>query len=172
MIELVQDIKSLLNIQGGLFIEQAIEDYLSDIDPKDYKDFFRELSGDKFAYKTGMDRVAIVSASFNERKRALLNRNVKTKANALADKLYALKMQVQDKYEHIKYGDIKMNNERYFNNAEMMVIEKLDMNRMMKEIDTMSLQDSVNRINEVMERINQATVEGLALSLNDKKLLK
>lgn len=172
MDSLIDDIKILLKIDGGMFINMAIEDYLANIEPADYRDFFNALSGDEFAYKTGMDRVAIVSSSFNERKRALINRNVPTKANELANKLFSLKTQVCDNYKNIKYDAIKLDNERFFNNKEIMVINNLDMDALMKVIDTQSFSLTVDKINSVMEKINQASAEGMALSLNDKKLLR
>ena len=172
MDKLIEAIREKLNISDNLYINMEIEGYLEHVDPLDYKDFFTDLSGDKFAYKNGMDRVAIVSDSYKERKVALINRNVKTKANMLADKLYTLKQQVNNNYEHIKYNEITLTGENFLCPKELMVIEKIDMNLMMKDIDTKSTQDSVDKINTVMERINQAAAEKMAISLNDKKLLK
>lgn len=171
MKELIEAIRIKLNIPDNLFINDEIERYLTGIDPKDHRDFFADLSGDDFAYKSGMDRVAIVSQSYKDRKHALLNKNVKTKAKVLFDKLYALKAQVCDNYEHLKYAEIKLNNERYFTNAEMMVIDNLDMNALMRVIDTQSPSITEGLINHHMEKINKATAEGLAISLNDRKLI-
>lgn len=172
MYELVNDIKALLNIQGGFFIDQAIEEYLKGIDTKDYQAFFNDLSGDKFAYKSGMDRVAIVSASYKERKRALLMRNVPNKANELFNKLYAVKQQVNDKFMGINYQNIKSNGENYFTPAELMVIDNLKIDELMKVIDTQSPNITINAINHEMEKINQAKAEQLALKVDGVKAIK
>jgi len=172
MDKLIEAIRVKLNIADNIYINMEIEGYIKDINPSDYMEFFSELSGDKFAYKQGMDRVAIVSASFNERKRAKLNRNVSSKANELANKLLTVKQQVEDKYEHLKFDAIKLDGELLFKNNELMVLSKIDMNDLMSVIDKQSFDLTVSKINTVMEQINLASVEGMALSINDKKLLK
>lgn len=171
MEDIIEAIREKLGLKDNPFINAEIQSYLEELHPKEYMEFFKALSGDKFAYKNGLDRVAIVSASFKERKQAKINRNTKSKANVLASKLYELKMNCGDKYEHIKYDAVKVDNQRYFTNADLMVFDNLNMDELMKDIDSKNFQDSVDKINNVMEKINQAAAEKMAISLNDKNLL-
>jgi len=59
--QLISDIKSKLKITGGHFVDAEISDYIANIPPAKYKDFFKDLSGDEFSFKNGLDRVKIVS---------------------------------------------------------------------------------------------------------------
>ena len=62
--QLIQDIKSKLKIVGGHFVDAEISDYISNIPPAKYKEFFKDLSGDEFSFKNGLDRVKIVSERY------------------------------------------------------------------------------------------------------------
>jgi len=60
----VKDIKAKLNIHGGSFIDGEIADYVMMLEPQQYKEFFKSLSGDNFDYKKGMDRIPIAIERF------------------------------------------------------------------------------------------------------------
>lgn len=62
--QLILDIKQKLNIQGGVFVDSEIEEYVSKLRPSEYGKFFKELSGEEYAFKKGIDRVAIVYKKF------------------------------------------------------------------------------------------------------------
>lgn len=171
MNDLIEAIRIKLNIPDNLFINNEIESHLKDIAPQEYSKFFSDLSGDKFSYKTGMDRVAIVSASYKERKHALLMRNIPSKAQELANKLYALKQQAGDKYELIIFNKIMLDGKNYFNDKELIIIDKLGGKDLMRVIDTQSMSFSVSSIQHEMEKVNQASAEQMALTLNDTKLI-
>ena len=61
---MILDIKSKLKIVGGHFVDAEISDYIANIPPAKYKEFFKDLSGDEFSFKNGLDRVAIVAKRF------------------------------------------------------------------------------------------------------------
>ena len=62
--QLIQDLKSKLKIVGGHFVDAEISDYIANIPPAKYKEFFKDLSGDEFSFKNGLDRVKIVSERY------------------------------------------------------------------------------------------------------------
>ncbi len=62
--QLILDIKSKLKIVGGHFVDAEISDYIANIPPAKYKEFFKDLSGDEFSFKNGLDRVKIVSERY------------------------------------------------------------------------------------------------------------
>jgi|SRR3990167_3285147 len=62
--QLILDIKSKLKIVGGHFVDAEISDYITNIPPAKYKEFFKDLSGDEFSFKNGLDRVKIVSERY------------------------------------------------------------------------------------------------------------
>ena len=88
MNQLIQDIKTKLNIQGGGFIDAEIESYIEDIKPEQYLEFFKALSGDDYAYKNAMDRIAIVAKSFKTRREDSLFSETPTMAKDCYDKFY------------------------------------------------------------------------------------
>jgi hypothetical protein len=166
MEELINNIKQILKIEGGHYIDMALEDYIKDIDPQDYGEFFKNLNGDDFAYKTGMDRVAMVSALFNKQKRALLMRNVPNAAKELVDKIYALKMQLPSDFSNMDIKTIKNKDENYFANIETVIIEKLGGVKFIAKIDTGSQRDHEAAIEREMEKIKQAVANEEAIGLN------
>lgn len=60
----ISDIKLKLKIEGGYYVDAEITDYIKNINPLQYKQFFKDLSGDEFQYKNGLDRVKIVSERY------------------------------------------------------------------------------------------------------------
>jgi len=62
--QLIQDIKAKLKIVGGHFVDAEISDYIANIPPAKYKEFFKDLSGEEFSFKNGTDRVKIVSERY------------------------------------------------------------------------------------------------------------
>ena len=90
MMNLIKDIKTKLNIDGGGFIDAEIESYLEGIKPEDYLSFFKALSGDEYAYKNAMDRIAIVSSKFKGAERDELFKETHSMAKECYDKIYAL----------------------------------------------------------------------------------
>jgi len=61
---LIADIKAKLGIQGGHFVDAEIAEYIAPLRPSLYGEFFKALSGEEFAFKKGIDRIAIVSKKF------------------------------------------------------------------------------------------------------------
>jgi len=172
MNDLIEAIRIKLNIADNIFINGEIESYLEDIAPVDYQDFFKELSGDQFAYKQGMDRVAIVSESFKERNIAKISKTVPCKAKDLHDRLFRLKEHLGDEYKDKDFSCIKFGDGRMFSDIEIIILGNLNLDLIMGKI--LSPYDTdliVNMIKDAMVKYNQAKAEGLAVSLNDKKLL-
>jgi len=66
MKNLIQDIKTKLNIQGGAYIDAEIESYIEKIDSSEYLSFFKALSGEH-GYLKPMDRIATVAKQFSSR---------------------------------------------------------------------------------------------------------
>lgn len=62
--QLIADIKSKLSIPNGTFIDAEIAEYIAPIQPAQYSEFFKALSGEEYAFKKGIDRVAIVAKRF------------------------------------------------------------------------------------------------------------
>lgn len=87
---LIQDIKTKLNIQGGSYIDAEIESYLEGVEPKDYLEFFKALSGDEYEYKNAMDRIAITANRFKIAQKDELFKDVQSTAKSFYDKIYAI----------------------------------------------------------------------------------
>lgn len=61
---LINDIKAKLSIPSGTFIDAEIAEYIAPIQPSQYAEFFKALSGEEYAFKKGIDRVAIIAKRF------------------------------------------------------------------------------------------------------------
>lgn len=88
MNQLIEDIKTKLNIKGGVFIDMEIEDYIKHIDPSQYLEFFKDLSGDGFGYKNPMDRIAMTAKKFKQARTDNLLSGTREQAKAMYDKFY------------------------------------------------------------------------------------
>ena len=87
--QLIEDIKTKLNIKGGVFIDMEIEDHIKHIDQSQYLEFFKALSGDEFGYKNPMDRIAIVASRFKKQKEDNLLAGTRDQAKEMYDKFYS-----------------------------------------------------------------------------------
>lgn len=180
MNDLIESIREKLNIPDNLYMNLELESYLKDIEPSQYLEFFKMLSGDKFAYKNGMDRVAIVSASLIERKHAYLMRNVSSKANELANKFYMLKndavnnkpnnISSEDCIHFIQFDKVLMGGKRFLSDKEIEVLMMLGGSEFVSRIDIDSYGDSTAKIERAMQKINDE--KQLMLSSENKKLLQ
>lgn len=90
MNQLVEDIKTKLNIKGGGFINAEIESYLEGVEPENYLEFFKALSGDEYEYKNAMDRIAITAKRFKEAKSDELFKESHSMAKTFYDKIYGI----------------------------------------------------------------------------------
>lgn len=62
--QLITEIKAKLSIPSGTFIDAEIAEYIAPLQPSQYQEFFKALSGEEYAFKKGIDRVAIVAKRF------------------------------------------------------------------------------------------------------------
>lgn len=62
--QLITEIKAKLSIPDGTFIDAEIAEYIAPLQPTQYAEFFKALSGEEYAFKKGIDRVAIVAKRF------------------------------------------------------------------------------------------------------------
>jgi hypothetical protein len=65
--QLITEIKAKLSILSGAFIDAEIAEYIAPLQPSQYSEFFKALSSirdDEYAFKKGIDRVAIVAKRF------------------------------------------------------------------------------------------------------------
>ena len=92
---LIQDIKTKLNIEGGVFIDAEIESYIKDIQPNQYLEFFKALSGDAFEHKNKLDRIAIVAKRYSQAKEDALFGNVKNQAKQLQSKYDSIRISLE-----------------------------------------------------------------------------
>lgn len=83
--KLIADIKAKLNIQGGIFVDGEIAEYIAPLRPSLYGEFFKALSGEEYAFKKGIDRVAIVSKKFCGEPESDLEHEAKIIATLLHD---------------------------------------------------------------------------------------
>lgn len=167
--KLLQDIKSKLNIQGGTFVDAEILDHLNTIDKEDYLDFFKSLSGEEFAYKNGVDRVAIVSKAYKAQKQALLSRNVSSKAHELANKFYSLKVAILNGKEigeddrevlnRVKYESTMLNN-NVFNKKEINIFNLLGGAKWLHDVDIRPFGETIRAIEAKMKEANTIALIG------------
>jgi hypothetical protein len=94
--QLIADVKTKLNIQGSIFIDAEIESYIKDIDPSQYLEFFKALSGDQYAYKNAMDRIAMVAEQFKQKRDATLFGTVEEQARELEKKFTSIRVALQN----------------------------------------------------------------------------
>lgn len=92
---LVNDIKAKLNIEGGVFVMAELESYVRIIDPSKYLEFFKALSGDEFAHKNKLDRVAIVAERYRKADENALFGSVEQQAKQLYDKFTAVRIALE-----------------------------------------------------------------------------
>jgi hypothetical protein len=88
--QLIEDIKTKLNIKGGDFINAEIESYIEEIDPSQHLEFFKALSGDEYDYKNAMDRIAITAKRFKASKSDSLFSGTRDMAKDCYSKLYTV----------------------------------------------------------------------------------
>lgn len=93
---LIQDIKTKLNIEGGVFIDAEIESYIKDIPQARYLEFFKALSGDEFVHKNKLDRIAIVADRYREEREYALFGSVKDQAKNLYDKFTSVRIGLEN----------------------------------------------------------------------------
>jgi hypothetical protein len=84
----IQDIKTKLNINGGIFIDAEIEDYINEIEPSKHLEFFKALSGGEYEYKNAMDRIAMTAKRFKSERTDNLLAGTREQAKAIYDKFY------------------------------------------------------------------------------------
>lgn len=121
---IIQDIKTKLNIKGGVFIDMEIEDYIKDIDPSKHLEFFKALSGGEFEYKNPMDRIAMVAKKFKAERMDTLLAGTREQAKAMYDKFY-----IESAYmlEHCtKNRDIIQNDRDFFRGIDYENLKKTD----------------------------------------------
>lgn len=176
MNELVTAIRKKLNIEDDVFINAEIEDYISFLKPTEYQAFFNALTGEKFARTKGIDRVAIVSASFKEQKQAQIQQKVPSKAKDLYNKLYSLVGRVRGFYSEINYLTVTLGSgddkKRMFSDAEVAVIGELDIDRIMERIqDAYDTQFIIDEISKVMKSMNEKVLNNNLLKREEKELL-
>ena len=92
----IQDIKTKLNIKGGIYVDAEIEDYINEIDPSQHLEFFKALSGGEYEYKNAMDRIAMTAKKFKTEKTDNLLAGTREQAKAMYDKFYSESMAMLD----------------------------------------------------------------------------
>jgi hypothetical protein len=92
----IQDIKTKLNIKGGIYCDAEIEDYINEIDPSRHLEFFKALSGGEYEYKNTMDRIAMTAKRFRTEKTDNLLAGTRSQAKAMYDKFYSESMAMLD----------------------------------------------------------------------------
>ena len=94
MKNLINDIKTKLKIDGGVFIDAEIQSHIEGIDKSLYLDFFKALSGDH-DFRNPMDRIAITAKNFKPAEKDILA-GTADKAKAMYDKFYAQQSAMTD----------------------------------------------------------------------------
>jgi hypothetical protein len=85
----IQDIKTKLNIKGGIYIDAEIEDYINEIDTSKHLEFFKALSGGEYEYKNAMDRIAMTAKKFKNEKTDNLLAGTHDQAKEMYNKFYS-----------------------------------------------------------------------------------
>ena len=95
--ELIEDIKSKLNLQGGDLINAEIESFVIQLNPKQYIEFFNALTGDEYKFLKGMDRIKIVFKKLYGSQETNLENDAKVIATMMHDvhKLVASESQMK-----------------------------------------------------------------------------
>jgi len=101
--ELIEDIKSKLNLQGGDFINAEIESFVIQLNPKQYIEFFNALTGDEYKFLKGMDRIKIVFKKLYGSQETNLENDAKVIATMMHDvhKLVTSESQMKG-YDYVK----------------------------------------------------------------------
>jgi hypothetical protein len=84
----IQDIKTKLNIKGGIYVDAEIEEYINEIEPSRHLEFFKALSGGEYEYKNAMDRIAMTAKRFKSERTDNLLAGTREQAKAMYDKFY------------------------------------------------------------------------------------
>lgn len=84
----IQDIKTKLNIKGGIFIDGEIESYINEIEPSRHLEFFKALSGGEYEFKNAMDRIAMTAKKFKTEKTDNLLAGTREQAKDMYHKFY------------------------------------------------------------------------------------
>lgn len=140
MNNLIQDIKTKLNIQGGGFIDAEIESYLEGIEPEKYLEFFKALSGDEYSYKNAMDRIAITAKRFKVAKTDELFKETPTMAKECYERFYTVNAQMttysqtnrdaipndREFFTNTKYSDlVDKHGAKVFSKQDLYILDEL-----------------------------------------------
>ena len=95
MKELIKEIKIKLNIEGGVYIDAELESIIKEIEPKNYLEFFMELSG-THEYAKPIDRVANVAKKY---RKVIINQDL-TQVKKLISLVHSLHDDVYKQSQH------------------------------------------------------------------------
>lgn len=124
MSQLIEDIKTKLNIKGGVFIDMEIEDYIKDIDQSKHLEFFKALSGGDFDYKNPMDRIAMTAKKFKQERTDNLLAGTHEQAKMMYDKFYGQCCAMLDYTQ--KNRDRHPNDREFFKGLPYEILEQVD----------------------------------------------
>ena len=180
--ELINSIMSKLKINDSFFERGQVEDAVNGIDVADYKEFFRQLSGDDYDYKNPLDRVEIVSKSFKQKSTLPQLVARKSEAAALLDSLLAKSNAMLhfaslnrnafpsdwDFFGSCKLEEIRdKHNAKIFNRQELYIINELGREWLMNMSNR-----SVPELTRHIELVIMKAQELKALGANERKLLE
>ncbi len=89
-----QFVSSLMNyfkIEEDINLRAHIADVTQHIESAQYREFFRRLSFNDYAYKGAFEKIALVVKSFEDEQRNILFSGVKERVKALYDTMYELR---------------------------------------------------------------------------------
>lgn len=128
-----QFVTSLMNyfkIEEDINLRAHIADLTRDIEPSQYRIFFRRLSENSYEYKSAYEKIALVVKSFEEERINSLFKEVKERVKKLYDTMYELhKMIVLDNTQTISAKE--RFNQVYFaklkhKNSDNLILDELD----------------------------------------------
>ena len=191
MNNLIKDIKTKLNIQGGGFIDAEIESYLEDIDPSSYLEFFKALSGDDYAYKNAMDRISIVASNFKRARSDSLFKGTQTRAKETYDRFYSVNCSMttysqehRDKvpndrkfFEEMDYKSLlDKNKQKVFNESDIYILKQLGGGEWLMNIKfIINSKDAVEKIENIIKSgitKKYLTPSNESIAHNVRKLLR
>jgi len=190
MMNLIRDIKTKLNIEGGGFIDAEIESYIEDIEPDNYLEFFKALSGDDYNYKNAMDRIAITAKRFKVARTDELFKGTPTMAKECYDKFYAINAQMttysqtnrdavpndREFFESTKYSELKdKHGAEVFTRQDLYVLDELGGGEWLMNIkfitNSKEAVDKIERIIKTAITAKYMKPKHEAISNNMRKLL-
>lgn len=191
MINLIKDIKSKLNIDGGSYIDAEIESYLEGILPDDYLQFFKELSGDEYAYKNAMDRISIVASKFKKHEEDSLFSGTQCLAKEVYSRLYAVNSSMttysqanRDKvkddrvfFETMDYKNmVDLNNKNVLTRQDVYILKELGGGEWLMNIKFISnSSEALNKIEKIIKhaiRLKHLAPKHDAIASSVRKLLE